>query len=142
MRIKEFQGEYRWLSNFWNGQVIIEGLTFNNRESAYQAMKCEDESDRKQFCNLTGDQAKRLGRKVKIRSDWDEIKDDVMYKIVFNYFNNNEEEKEKLIATGDAELIEGNTWNDTYWGICNGIGKNKLGKTLMQVREELKNGTI
>ena len=53
-------------------------------------------------------------------------------------FTQNEELKKKLIDTGDATLIEGNTWNDTFWGVCNGVGENNLGKILMKIREELK----
>ena len=68
----------------------------------------------------------------------EEVKDQIMYEIVLNKFSQNEELREKLIATGDEYLAEGNTWHDTYWGVCNGKGKNKLGKILMQVREELK----
>ena len=53
-------------------------------------------------------------------------------------FSTNESLKKRLLETGDEELIEGNTWNDTYWGVCKGVGLNKLGEILMRVREELK----
>ena len=93
---------------------------------------------RKNFLGLDPSSAKRKGRRVKLRDDWEEVKDQIMYEIVLNKFSQNEELRKKLIATGDEYLTEGNTWHDTYWGVCNGKGKNKLGKILMQVREELK----
>ena len=61
-----------------------------------------------------------------------------MWRICYCKFAHNDDLKEKLLATGDAELIEGNTWNDTYWGVCRGKGKNHLGKIIMEVREALK----
>ena len=70
--------------------------------------------------------------------DWEEVKDQIMYEICLAKFTQNEELKEKLLATGNEELVEGNTWHDTYWGVCNRRGKNKLGKILMRVRSELK----
>ena len=71
-----------------------------------------------------------------MRSDWDKVRDQVMYEVVFEKFSQNSKIRERLISTGEAELIEGNTWNDRYWGVCNGIGQNKLGKILMRVRSE------
>jgi len=44
----------------------------------------------------------------------------------------------QLLDTKDFELIEGNTWGDTFWGVCSGKGQNNLGKILMQIRNELK----
>ena len=73
-----------------------------------------------------------------LRNDWEKVKDEIMYNICLCKFTQNEELKQKLLNTGNAELIEGYTWNDTYWGICRGRGKNHLGKILMQIREELR----
>ena len=61
-----------------------------------------------------------------------------MYEIVYAKFTEDDFMKQSLINTGVHELIEGNTWNDTYWGVCKGRGHNKLGKILMKVREELR----
>ncbi len=61
-----------------------------------------------------------------------------LYFIRIAKFTQHSDLGEQLLATGDAELIEGNTWNDTEWGICNGIGDNKLGKILMRIRKILK----
>ena len=82
-------------------------------------------------------EAKALRRKVKLRSDWEEIKNDMMYEICLNKFEQNPDLAEKLKATGDAILIEGNTWGDKCWGQVNGEGENRLGKILMRVREKL-----
>lgn len=93
---------------------------------------------RSEFANLPPNEAKRLGRRVKLRADWETVKDQVMFDVCCAKFNDNEYLAQLLVQTGDAILIEGNTWNDTYWGVCNGKGKNMLGKILMQIREEKK----
>jgi predicted NAD-dependent protein-ADP-ribosyltransferase YbiA (DUF1768 family) len=78
-----------------------------------------------------------MGRSVKLRPDWESIKLDVMETAVRIKFTD-PELAAKLIATGDEELIEGNWWNDTFWGVCNGVGENHLGKILMKVRADIK----
>ena len=82
--------------------------------------------------------AKREGRRVTLRPDWEEVKYQVMYEICCAKFTQNRELREILLATGDEYLEEGNTWGDRIWGTVNGQGNNWLGKILMQVREELK----
>ena len=136
--IDEFKGRYFFLSNFYNRDVTFEGLTYKNTECAFQAQKCLGR--RKEFVNLTPNEGKRLGRKVHIRKDWEFVKDDIMYRIVKCKFTQHEDLKRRLIDTGDEELLEGNTWNDTYWGIDINTrqGYNKLGKILMRVRDEIR----
>ena len=131
--IDKFEGEYAFLSNFYDCPVNY-GLTYRNSEAAFQAMKdpCRDI----EFINLNASRAKALGRKVKLRSDWEEIKDTIMLEVLRCKFDTNPGLKEKLIATGDEFLVEGNTWGDTYWGVCNGKGRNNLGHLLMKVRDE------
>lgn len=138
--INYFTGEYDFLSNFYIGTVVYNGLTFTSSEAAFQSMKCPERA--REFTQLNPSQAKSLGRKVELRSDWEEIKDNVMYGVCYAKFSQNEDLKRKLIATGDAKLVEGNTWNDIYWGMCKGKGQNKLGEILMKLREELQNPTI
>ena len=133
--IKGFDGKYRFLSNFSNHQVVYSGLVFKNAEAAFQAQKCPSRT--KEFVNLTPSAAKRLGRRVPLRIDWEEVKDDIMLAIVRDKFTRNKGCREKLIQTGDAYLEEANDWGDTYWGTVNGKGVNMLGQILMQVREEL-----
>ena len=138
--IKEFRGKYYFLSNFSNSKFTLNGITFLNGESAFHSFK--DIKSQSEFANLDPFTAKRKGRKVKLRHDWEDIKDDIMYKVVKAKFEQNVDLKEKLLATGDEYLEEGNTWNDTYWGVCKGRGKNMLGKILMKVRLELKKQLI
>lgn len=134
-----FDGEYYFLSNFYNANVEYEGLIYKNSEAAFQAAKCMYANDRERFTEYNPGKAKREGRKVLLRLDWEEVKDQVMLDIVRAKFSQNEILKEKLLATGDAHLVEGNTWGDCYWGVCKGKGRNHLGIILMQVRKELQN---
>lgn len=135
-KISGFRGKYFFLSNFYSAPIEYNGLTFLNNEAAFQAMKCP--SCAKEFTNLNPSDAKRLGRKVKLRADWEEVKEYIMYHICYQKFKQNKKLREWLINTGSAELIEENTWGDRVWGVCNGVGKNLLGNILMKVREEMK----
>lgn len=103
-------------------------------------MKCPSRAN--EFYLLNPSEAKRLGRRVKLRDDWEEVKELVMYEICYHKFNQNPDIKRMLLNTGDAELIEGNTWGDCIWGVCNGVGNNLLGKILMRVRNELKENIL
>jgi len=87
---------------------------------------------------MTAGQSKRAGRKLSLRHDWDEVKDQVMYEVCMSKFTKHPDLKEKLLSTGDAYLEETNHWGDTYWGVCEGVGTNKLGQTLMKIRKEIK----
>ena len=136
--IKEFRGQYYFLSNFYNAKVEWEGITYLNNESAFQSAKVTDFETRLKFANLDPSSGKRKGRHVQLRHDWEKVKFDIMYEIVKAKFTQNEDLKEKLLATGNEELQEGNTWNDRIWGVCNGKGQNHLGKILMRVRNELR----
>lgn len=138
--ISDFRGKYFFLSNFYISDVEYEGILYKNNEAAFQSAKLTDRDKRLQFCDLDPSSAKRKGRHVTLRHDWEYIKDKVMEDCVRDKFKRNDYIRRKLLETGDEELVEGNTWNDTYWGVCNGRGKNKLGKILMKIREELKGG--
>jgi len=135
-----FQGDYFFLSNFCNcGEFWWEFFPYRNAEAAFQSAKCQNDEDRNAFCHLDPEEAKRMGRKVELRPDWEEIKDDIMAAVVHEKFFQSESLARKLMATGDAELIEGNTWGDAYWGfdLHTMTGQNRLGKILMGVRDEL-----
>lgn len=131
-----FDGEYAFLSNFYPVVVHFGQHTYLNSEAAFQAQKCVHEYEMRQFCGLPAGKAKRLGRKVQLRSDWERIKDDIMYQVVRAKFSQHPNLWWQLRATEDAELIEGNTWGDRYWGAVNGVGENKLGRILMRIRAE------
>lgn len=131
-----FMGENAFLSNFHPTFVKYEGVVYPNSECAFQAAKSLDINERLKFVNLTGGQAKRLGRKISLRSDWETVKLDIMKEILREKFKN-PNLANKLIATNNQMLEEGNTWGDSYWGTCNGVGKNHLGKILMEIRSEI-----
>ena len=138
--IDSFTGPNRFLSNFWPAKVMFEGEEYSSVEHAYVAAKTTDEEARKTIRGLTPGQAKRFGRsKIQLREDWEDIKLHVMRELVSYKFFHNPDLSQLLLDTGDQELIEGNTWGDTYWGVCFDVGLNNLGKILMEIRSELKN---
>ena len=85
----------------------------------------------------TPGRAKRMGRVVPLRSDWEQVKDSIMEELIRSKFQDRSLAF-MLWSTGSKELIEGNSWHDTYWGMCNGVGRNQLGKILMKIREEIR----
>lgn len=136
--ISEFRGEYYFLSNFFNAPVKYDGISYLNNEAAFQAQKTKTREERYAFSSLDPSAAKRRGRHVDLRDGWDNIRITIMEDIVKAKFSQNEELAEKLLATDDEYLIEGNTWGDRFWGTVNGEGRNQLGIILMQVRNELR----
>lgn len=134
--ISEFRGEYAFLSNFYETEIFCWGFRYRNGEAAFQAMK--EPKKASMFQNIDAKTAKWLGRRVKLRGDWELVKEKLMYTVCFAKFTQNPKLGEKLLATGERTLIEGNVWGDVEWGVCNGKGKNLLGKILMQVRETIK----
>lgn len=142
-RIDSFSGEYRFLSNFWFAEVTIYNVTYPTVEHAYQAMKSGDPAYQHRVQTAKGPkEAKDLGKKAVLRPDWEQVKVDYMKYLVWEKFSKHQGLKDKLLATGDAELIEGNTWGDTFWGVCRGTGQNMLGKILMEVRTMLRTGHV
>lgn len=139
--IREFIDAYAFLSNFYHSPVKYRNLIYLNAEAAFQAQKESCEKDKEQYTRMNPAQAKLVGRNCNLREDWEEIKEQTMYEIVKAKFTQNEALARLLLDTGDAYLEEGNWWHDTTWGVCNGVGQNKLGKILMRVREELDGGT-
>lgn len=135
-KIESFSGTYRYLSNFYDAPVLYNGIMYDNAEAAYQAQKQPEKAE--MFKNINGSKAKKDGAALTLRPDWDLVKDQIMYEIVKEKFTRNIYLGARLINTGDVPIIEGNYWNDTYWGVCKGKGQNKLGKIIMRVRDELK----
>lgn len=140
--IGPFEGDYRFLSNFAPISVRYDGTDFATSEHAYQAAKARDDPDLyEQIADSTEpDEAKRLGRKASLPSDWDERKRYLMLEIVTARFSQNPAYREKLLETGDQPIVELNSWGDTYWGVksSTGEGKNMLGRILMGVRSSLQ----
>lgn len=141
MDILEFTGDNRFLSNFYVADFVWNGTLWAHSEAAYQAAKATTKEDYMSFLGLTPGQAKRHGKKIAIRSDWEEVKYDIMHDIVLEKFRQNPNLAERLLATGYCHLEEGNNHNDRIWGVCpprSSQGLNYLGKVLMEVREELR----
>lgn len=137
-RIDSFRGEYRFLSNFYPVDVFFDGILFDNSEAAYQAQKCCSVYERVRFEALEPLEAKDLGAVTLLREDWEEVRLDVMENVLRAKFGQNPEVKALLVATGDAVLVEGNTWGDRYWGVDvrSGEGENHLGRLLEKLRSE------
>lgn len=137
--IDRFVGENRFLSNFYPVLVEFDGILYPTAEHAYQAQKAMTRSLKVRIsCLNTPGQAKRYARRLIIRYDWNKVRIPIMRKILFVKFRQNPECLDLLFKTGNAELIEGNTWGDTFWGVYEGQGKNMLGRLLMNVRSELR----
>lgn len=139
-RIVEFQNEYRFLSNFYPSEVHLDGAVYPSVEAAFQAAKCLDPALRKPFETMNPSQAKRAGRRVDLRPDWDQVRIAVMTELVKDKFTRHAGLQTRLLATGNAELLEGNTWNDTFWGVDLKTmrGENHLGIILMELRSQLR----
>lgn len=135
--ISSFRGDYHFLSNFHPSPVELDGVIYPYVENAFQAAKTLDRKQRIPFVSMNPSEAKRAGRRLKLRGDWENVKPDIMLALVRDKFARTPALREKLLATGEARLIEGNTWGDTIWGVCRGKGKNMLGKILMRVRAEI-----
>ena len=138
--IRQFSGEYRFLSNFYTSPFIKDGIFYLTVEHYYQSMKAKTIEERKKIAAAdTPGRAKRLGQNCDIREDWEDVKVDIMKQGLELKFKYHPFLKRQLLATGNKILVEGNTWGDTFWGICNGTGRNVLGELLMEERDRLKN---
>jgi len=130
-----FRGDYAFLSNFYAASFRWECRRWPTVEHAYQAAKNLKYADLILECETPGE-AKRLGGQLSLREDWEEIKVHVMLSLLRAKFYYNPELAERL--KGIEEYIqEDNTWGDTFWGVCEGVGENMLGRLLMRVRQEL-----
>ena len=138
-KIDCFDGEYAFLSNFYDSPIEKDGIVYPTNEHFFQAMKTLDNEERKRIAAAeTPGKAKRMGRSVKLRPDWEQSKIQIMKEGLTLKFLCHKDLAEKLVATGDVWLIEGNWWGDTYWGVCNGVGHNMLGNLLMEIRGDLR----
>lgn len=138
--ITRFSGEYEFLSNFYPCTIVHQGITYRSVEAAYQASKTLNLRTRQTFSSMTASQAKQAGKKLMLRPDWEQVKVRVMESLLWQKFSPDgafamyTKLGLKLIATDPAELIEGNTWGDCFWGRVDGQGRNELGKILMNIR--------
>lgn len=136
MDISGFQGEYRFLSNFWPCDIIIVGVPYKNVEAAYQASKTINMNMRKQFSCLGPKEAKHEGRLLPLRGNWDDVLKIECMELCLRAKFAIPHLKDLLISTASRELIEANNWGDQFWGVSRGSGRNILGKLLMGLRDE------
>lgn len=138
--IDSFRGQYEFLSNFSPyGFCDNEGKYYKTVEHFFQSQKTLNPEEREKIRKAKSPkQAKALGRKIKLRKDWIDIRDRIMYTGLKLKFHQNPEIIEKLLRTEDYMLVEGNSWGDTYWGVCKGKGENRLGKLLMLLRYDYR----
>lgn len=140
-QIFAFRGKYAFLSNFYHAPILYQNHRYANNEAAFQAQKTIFVREQQQFyfAYLTNPaEAKRLGSKVTLRPDWNQVKMRYMYEICFAKFSQHPDLMQALLETGNAPLVEGNTWGDRYWGCVDGFGENHLGIILMDIREKLR----
>lgn len=129
---------YGFLSNFYSSTVTLDGKKYPSVEHAYQAAKTSNEETRELIRKARSPgEAKKLGRALQLKSDWNSSKIELMRGLVREKFES-PFLAYALLGTGDVELVNGNTWNDRFWGVCRGTGQNWLGKILMEVREDLR----
>lgn len=121
--------------------MVYDGDKYSTVEHAFQAAKCVNRSDKEKIINAPNPSAaKRLGRRVKLRYDWEQVKDSIMENILKEKFKD-AKLRTLLNSTKGYALVEGNDWHDQYWGSCrcerhnSTPGKNVLGKTLMKIRD-------
>lgn len=148
--IDNFRGPYDAFSNFPLQPVVYRGAVYRSKEHAFAAAKTLDPAERARIAAVpTAATAKALGRSVTLRPEWDErVRYEAMQEILANDFDRRRDprtaEAELLLSTGDALLIEGNTWHDEHWGRCScakhasNPGLNHLGRELMALRARLR----
>lgn len=134
--ILEFQGQYRWLSNFWPCVVLYDGYIYPSVENAYQAAKLHP-SRRAPLRGCTPAEAKRMA-KGQEPANWVCQRVPIMRGLIEQKFIAGSNLASMLLDTGDVKIVEGNTWGDTFWGRCRGKGCNTLGVLLMDQRTYLR----
>ena len=140
--IESFKGEYSWLSNFqfFEKPLVYQGISYETSEHFYQAMKTKDPTLRKQIAAHPLKGLKKFANTIDLREDWVTLKIEVMlYTTRYKYSQHNPTLRSRLISTGNEEIQEGNWWGDKFWGVClkTGEGMNRLGHTIMLVRDEI-----
>lgn len=143
--IMDFQGKHAFMSNFYPSRILYDALEFATVEHAYQAQKTNNRNVQLEVlaCKSPGE-AKRMGNRLSLRPDWEAIKREVMMTCLRLKFTDPRLAL-RLVSTGQANIIEGNTWHDNIWGQCvcskcrhKIAGENLLGLMLMEVRAELR----
>ncbi len=144
--INKFRGEYNWLSNMYKCEILFEHHPFKSVENAYMAAKNPQDREWFQFClDNPPNIVKKESKNIKLRDDWEDVKLGIMYECLKQKFIQ-EPLRSKLLATGNENIVEGNYWNDTFWGVDlkqdPNVGENHLGRLIMYIRIQLKNGKL
>ena len=136
--ITRFRGPFKFLSNLYPTPITYKGHTYCCLEAAYQAQKSLDPAIQERFANIRLPyKARGMGQRIKtIRPDWFDIRISIMEELLYIKFSH-PQLKEWLQCTGQSNIVECNTWGDTFWGVYNGVGENHLGTLLMKVRGTL-----
>ncbi|MGM9844432.1 MAG: NADAR domain-containing protein [Muribaculaceae bacterium] len=136
--IDRFKGEYDFLCNRFACRFIWQGLKYSNAEAAFQSSKCENERERKAFCDCSADKAVLKGREVVPPAGWEDERLCIMESVLTAKFEQNPMLMKRLVETGNRLLINGNSKGETYWGVdlYTWVGENMLGKLLMKIREK------
>lgn len=135
------RGDYFFLSNFYPCKIIFEGIEYDNSEAMFQSFKCKHLKDLEKFVGLEGKDAKTIGKRIELVDNWEEIKFDKMVVSVFQKFLQNPELLQKLLDINGL-IVEDNNHRDTEWGVCNGVGENKLGRILTSVRDYFRKNEL
>ena len=137
--INRFEGPYDWLSNFYERPFELDGRTWPTVEHYFQAMKTMDRRQQEWIRESPDPStAKRRGRKATLRGGWARYRHEVMFRALEAKFRQHPDLQERLLATRNAYLEEGNNWGDAYWGTVEAVGFNYLGFLLMEVRTRLQ----
>lgn len=137
-----FYDEFRFLSNFHPVEIQFGNYIFPSSEHAYVSAKTHNEAIKEHISKIIKPQhVKKYGDTVVLYPGWEVDKLAVMFDILVRKFSN-KDLRESLLQTENLYLEETNDWNDTFWGVCNGVGQNNLGKILMRIRDLIKCGYL
>lgn len=138
-------GPHGFLSNFYASPYRLRGVPYATVEHHYQAAKTDDPEWQQRILTASNaGNAKKLGRKAPLADDWEQRKIEVMRFALSCKFSETQTLANDLLATGNAILVEGNTWGDRIWGMTrtpsgHWAGSNLLGILLMERRAILQN---
>ena len=131
-----FKDEYAFLSNMTICPIEYKGIIYKCTENMYQAFKSNNINERIKISSMNPYESKKYGKTIDIRDDWDVVKDKVMLNALKLKFS--KPHFAKLLIDIKEPIIEDNYWGDIYWGVCRGVGQNKLGKMLEKIKEEIE----
>lgn len=141
IKIPYYENSYFALNNFSAHTIKYNGIFYPTAEHAFHGAKFDDEKIKEEIRNTTSPlEAFELGKKYKLlrKTNWNEIKVNILYEILKEKVKQHEEVKKVLLSTNEEEIVEDNP-NDDFWGNGkDGSGQNQTGKILMKIRVELK----